>query len=35
MPKINEYDALTGQNTETEISAKEFAIIYGETLPSK
>ena len=35
MPKINEYDALTGQNTETEISAKAFADLYGQTIRSK
>ena len=35
MPKINEYDAITGQNTETEISAKAFADLYGQTIPSK
>lgn len=30
MPKINQYDALTNENTEIEIDAEELAEIVGE-----
>jgi uncharacterized protein YjfI (DUF2170 family) len=35
MPKIDNYDALTGENTSTEITDKEYAEIIGSVSSSK
>jgi hypothetical protein len=35
MPTVNEYDALTGLNTSTEMTDKEFSEMIGEVSPTK
>ena len=35
MPIINEYDALTGENLSTELSAAQYSAIVGEITPQK
>jgi hypothetical protein len=35
MPKVNEYDALTGENTSSEMTGAQFAEMIGEVSPTK
>jgi uncharacterized protein YjfI (DUF2170 family) len=35
MPTVNEYDALTGENTSIEITDEEYAKIVGDVSSSK
>ena len=35
MATVNEYDALTGENTSTEMTDAEFAEMIGEVSPTK
>jgi hypothetical protein len=35
MPIINEYDAITGENTSTEITDAEFEKMVGDVEPTK
>jgi uncharacterized protein YjfI (DUF2170 family) len=35
MPTINEYDALTGENTSVEISEEEYAAMIGDVSSDK